>query len=111
MVSFHLALFLALKFISTGATTFRLRTSGVTIFLETWLDRPSILQQYLAISDVAEADYIFISYAHFDQLFGADRIATKTGVIVVAYCEVINLLRSVGIAEDQLQPTDVRWRT
>lgn len=51
----------------TGATTFRLRTRGVTIFLDTWLDRPSVLPKYLAVDDVAEADYIFISHAHFDQ--------------------------------------------
>jgi L-ascorbate metabolism protein UlaG (beta-lactamase superfamily) len=35
--------------------------------LDTWLERPSILPQYLNIDDVTEADYIFISHAHFDQ--------------------------------------------
>jgi L-ascorbate metabolism protein UlaG (beta-lactamase superfamily) len=50
-----------------GATTFRFRTRGVTIFLDTWLDRPSILKTYLPVDDVQEADYIFISHAHFDQ--------------------------------------------
>lgn len=51
----------------TGATTYRLRTRGVTIFLDTWLDRPSVLETYLPVDDVQEADYIFISHAHFDQ--------------------------------------------
>lgn len=50
-----------------GATTFRLRTKGLTIFLDTWLERPSIMPKYLAIEDVQECDYIFISHAHFDQ--------------------------------------------
>jgi L-ascorbate metabolism protein UlaG (beta-lactamase superfamily) len=35
--------------------------------LDTWLERPSILPKYLNIDDVTEADYIFISHAHFDQ--------------------------------------------
>lgn len=53
--------------IGPGATTFRLRTRGVTIFLDTWLDKPSVMPKYLAVDDVTEADYIFISHAHFDQ--------------------------------------------
>jgi hypothetical protein len=51
----------------TGATTFRLKICGLTIFLDTWLDRPSVLPKYLVIEDITEADYIFISHAHFDQ--------------------------------------------
>lgn len=50
-----------------GATTFRLKTNGLTIFLDTWLERPSNIKSYLAIDDVTECDYIFISHAHFDQ--------------------------------------------
>ncbi|KAK0383196.1 hypothetical protein NLU13_9109 [Sarocladium strictum] len=87
-----------------GATTFRLRTRGVTIFLDTWLDKPKILPQYLAVDDVDEADYIFISHAHFDHLPGADRIAIKTGAIVVANNEAINLLRQAGVPDEQLLP-------
>lgn len=93
---------LALNFV--GTTTFRLRTGGVTIFLDTWLDRPSVLPRYLAVDDVTEADYIFISHAHFDHLPGADRIAIHTGAIVVANCEAINLLRLAGVPEEQLLP-------
>ena len=50
-----------------GATTFRLCTNGLTIFLDTWLERPDVLPKYLDINNVTEADYIFISHAHFDQ--------------------------------------------
>ncbi|KAK7935362.1 hypothetical protein PG985_000857 [Apiospora marii] len=56
-----------------GTTTFRLRTRGVTIFLDTWLDKPDVMPGYLAVDDVTEADYISISHAHFDHLPGADR--------------------------------------
>ncbi|KAF2823875.1 hypothetical protein CC86DRAFT_408896 [Ophiobolus disseminans] len=87
-----------------GATTYRLRARGVTIFLDTWLERPSVMPQYLSINNVDEADYIFISHAHFDHLSGADRLAIRTGAIVVANCEAINLLRASGVPENQLLP-------
>ncbi|KAH7205128.1 uncharacterized protein BKA55DRAFT_698660 [Fusarium redolens] len=87
-----------------GATTYRLRTKGVTMFLDTWLDRPSVMPKYLAVDDVAKADYILISHAHFDHLPGADRIAIKTGAIVIANCEAINVLRQAGVPEAQLFP-------
>ena len=51
----------------TGTTTYRLRTNGLTIFLDAWLERPTVLPRYLDIESVTEADYIFISHAHFDQ--------------------------------------------
>ncbi|KAJ0384006.1 hypothetical protein COL922a_009267 [Colletotrichum nupharicola] len=87
-----------------GATTFRLKANGLVIFLDTWLEKPSALSKYLDIDDVTEADYIFISHAHFDHLPGADRIAKKTGAIVIANGEAINLLRSAGVDESQLFP-------
>ncbi|KAK7966932.1 uncharacterized protein PG986_001209 [Apiospora aurea] len=87
-----------------GATAFRLRTRGVTIFLDTWLDKPDVMSSYLAVDDVTEADYIFISHAHLDHLPGADRIAIKTGAIVIANCEAINCLRDAGVPEEQLFP-------
>lgn len=35
---------------------------------------------------------------------GADRLARRTGAIVIANCEAINLLRQAGVPETQLQP-------
>ncbi|KAK8066140.1 hypothetical protein PG997_012887 [Apiospora hydei] len=84
-----------------GATTFRLHTRGVTIFLDTWLDKLDVMPSYLAVDDVTDADYIFISHAHFDHLPGADRIAIKTGAIVIANCEAINCLRDADVPEEQ----------
>ncbi|KAF6802922.1 beta-lactamase domain protein [Colletotrichum sojae] len=81
-----------------GTTTYRLKANGLTIFLDTWLERPSVLPKYLDVDDVDETDYIFISHAHFDHLPGADRIAKKTGAVVIANGEVINLLRGAAAA-------------
>lgn len=51
----------------SGSTCYRLRCQGVTILLDTWLDRPLALPKYIGVDDITEADYIFISHAHFDQ--------------------------------------------
>ncbi|KAJ0296217.1 hypothetical protein COL5a_005027 [Colletotrichum fioriniae] len=87
-----------------GATTFRVKANGLVIFLDTWLERPGVLPKVLAIDDVDEADYIFISHAHFDHLPGADKIAIKTGAHVIANGEAINVLRSAGVPDGQLIP-------
>ncbi|KAG9256518.1 uncharacterized protein F5Z01DRAFT_697194 [Emericellopsis atlantica] len=87
-----------------GAATYRLRTNGLTIFLDAWLDKPAGMPQFLRTDEVEEADYIFISHAHFDHLPGADRIALRTGAVVIANGEAINCLRSAGVPEEQLMP-------
>lgn len=88
----------------TGATTYRLRAKGLTLWLDTWLERPSSLPRFLSIADVKEADYIFISHAHFDHLPGADRLAKQTGATVIANGEAINVLRLAGVPDEQLLP-------
>ncbi|GJC84908.1 UPF0173 metal-dependent hydrolase AnaeK_1127 [Colletotrichum liriopes] len=87
-----------------GATTFRLRAEGITIFHDTWLDKPALMKRHLELEDVQVVDYILISHAHFDHLPGADRLALKTGATVIANCEAINLLRRAGVPESQLLP-------
>ncbi|KAL2837589.1 hypothetical protein BJX68DRAFT_272984 [Aspergillus pseudodeflectus] len=87
-----------------GATTLRLKAKGLTLFLDTWLDKPSCLYSPFRIDDVVEADYIFISHAHFDHLPGADRLALKTGAIVIGDYEAINVLQKAGVPDEQLLP-------
>ncbi|EGU85420.1 hypothetical protein FOXB_04063 [Fusarium oxysporum f. sp. conglutinans Fo5176] len=62
------------------------------------------MPRYLELADVKEADYIFISHAHFDHLPGADVIAKRTGAIIVANGEAINIMREAGVPEKQLLP-------
>src|SRR5690349_10219551 len=85
-----------------GATTFRLKTKGLTIFLDAWLERPASIPSYIRIEDVNEADYILISHAHFDHLPGADKVAKRTGAIIIGNGEAINVMRGAGIPETQL---------
>lgn len=51
-----------------GATTYRLKAHGLTIFLDTWLKRPDNLPVHLSLDDVTECDFILISHAHFDHV-------------------------------------------
>ncbi|KAI5363916.1 hypothetical protein Slin15195_G095710 [Septoria linicola] len=79
-----------------GATTYRLKTNGLTIFLDTWLERPSVLPKFLNIEDVITSSYLMPT--------STNRIAIKTGALVIANGEAINVLRSAGVPEQQLVP-------
>ncbi|CAK7207624.1 hypothetical protein SEUCBS139899_010434 [Sporothrix eucalyptigena] len=85
-----------------GATTFRLRVNGLTLFLDSWLERPSTIPTYLKIDEVTECDYIFISHAHFDHLPGANKLALQTGATIVGNGEAITVMRAAGVPEAQL---------
>ncbi|GIZ47053.1 hypothetical protein CKM354_001015400 [Cercospora kikuchii] len=85
-----------------GTTTFRLEINGLTIFLDTWLERSKAHKKYINIDDVEKADYICISHAHFDHLPGADKLAIRTGARVIGNPETIRILRDAGVPDDQL---------
>ncbi|KAL9562936.1 hypothetical protein ACKAV7_012953 [Fusarium commune] len=77
---------------------------GLTIFHDTWLEKPVGLKRHLELDDVTELDYIVISHAHFDHLPGSDQVALRTGATVIANCEAINRLRDAGVPDTQLIP-------
>jgi L-ascorbate metabolism protein UlaG (beta-lactamase superfamily) len=86
-----------------GTATFRIRTSGVTLFFDAYLDRlPGLEPVGLSTDEVDEADFVFVSHAHFDHLYGADTIALRTGATVVATPESARHLRAGGVPESQL---------
>ena len=52
-----------------GCATFRLRTGGMTIFLDAYIDRaPAAPGTGLVADDIDECDWIVIGHAHFDHL-------------------------------------------
>ena len=86
-----------------GTTTFRIRTGGRTLFFDAYLDRlPGLEPVGLSTAEVTEAQFVFVSHAHFDHLAGADVIALSTGATVVASPESARCLRACGVPEDQL---------
>ncbi|HEY3841759.1 MAG TPA: MBL fold metallo-hydrolase [Acidimicrobiales bacterium] len=88
-----------------GCTTFRLRTGGLTIWLDTFLDRvPDAPPVGLTVGEVEEADYIFISHCHFDHILGANVIAANTGANVVGSYEAMRLMTEGGVPAEQQWP-------
>jgi L-ascorbate metabolism protein UlaG (beta-lactamase superfamily) len=88
-----------------GCTTFRLKTHGLTLFFDTYLDRPPGLPSVgLSAAEVTDADYVFVSHAHFDHMLGADVIAPATGALVVWSYETARILRANNVADEQILP-------
>ena len=81
-----------------GCTTFRLKVGGVTIWLDTFLDRvPEAPQVGLTAAEVDEADFIFVSHSHFDHILGANVVALRTGANVVGSYEAMRLMDGAGV--------------
>ncbi len=86
-----------------GTATFRVRDAGLDLFFDAYLDRlPGLEPVGLSTAEVAKADFVFVSHAHFDHLYGADAIARATGATVVASPESARCLRAGGVPEEQL---------
>jgi L-ascorbate metabolism protein UlaG (beta-lactamase superfamily) len=86
-----------------GTSTFRIRTRGLTLFFDAYLDRlPGLEPVGLSTREVDEADFVFVSHAHFDHLYGVDAVASHTGATVVASPESARCLRASGVPEKQL---------
>jgi L-ascorbate metabolism protein UlaG (beta-lactamase superfamily) len=86
-----------------GTATFRVRHAGLHLFFDAYLDRlPGLEPVGLSTAGVDAADFVFVSHAHFDHLYGADAIALRTGATVVASPESSRCLRACGVPDEQL---------
>jgi L-ascorbate metabolism protein UlaG (beta-lactamase superfamily) len=86
-----------------GTATFRVQVAGLHLFFDAYLDRlPGLDPVGLSTAEVERADFVFISHAHFDHLYGADALARRTGATVVCSPESAWQLRGAGFPEDQL---------
>lgn len=86
-----------------GTATFRVRRPGLDLFFDGYLDRvPGLDPVGLSVAEVTRADFVFVSHAHFDHLYGVAPIARSTGATVVASPESARILRADGVPEEQL---------
>jgi L-ascorbate metabolism protein UlaG (beta-lactamase superfamily) len=88
-----------------GCATFRLRPPGLTVFLDAYIDRaPTAAGTGLTADDVDECDWIVVGHSHFDHLFGAERIARRTGARIIGSYETVRVMEQAGVPVDQMIP-------
>ena len=86
-----------------GTATFRVRGPGLDLFFDAYLDRlPGLDPVGLTTAQVERADFVFVSHAHWDHLYGAAAIARSAGAVVVGSPESARVLRQDGIGEQQI---------
>jgi L-ascorbate metabolism protein UlaG (beta-lactamase superfamily) len=86
-----------------GCATFRLRTGGLTVFLDAYIDRAANAPgSGLTADDIDVCDWIVVGHSHFDHLFGAERIAANTGGRIIGSYETVRVMErgSSGRADD-----------
>lgn len=82
-----------------GTSTFRVKTNGLTLFFDAYLDRiPGLDPVGLSTAEVDQADFIFVSHAHFDHLYGVDTVALRTGATVVCSPRALGTCGRAGSA-------------
>jgi L-ascorbate metabolism protein UlaG (beta-lactamase superfamily) len=88
-----------------GCATFRLTLGKLVVFLDAYLDRvPAAPQVGLRPEDVERADWIVVGHSHFDHLYGAERIAKRTGARILGSHETVRVMEAQGVPLEQMIP-------
>ncbi|MEZ5262701.1 MAG: MBL fold metallo-hydrolase [Acidimicrobiia bacterium] len=90
-----------------GCATYRLTVGDVVVFLDAYIDRvPDAAgpQPPQRPEDVERADWIVIGHSHFDHLWGAERIAARTGATIIGSHETVRVMEKAGVPLRQLLP-------
>jgi hypothetical protein len=86
-----------------GCATFRLRTPGLTIFLDAYIDRaPIAAGAGRSAADVTECDWILVGHSHFDHLFGAETIMANTSATLIGSYETVRVMEAAGVAANRM---------
>lgn len=88
-----------------GCSTFRLTVGGLVIFLDAYLDRvPGAQFAGLLPEQVERADWIVVGHSHFDHLYGAERIARRTGARILGSHETVRVMEAQGLPVERMIP-------
>lgn len=86
-----------------GCATFALKTAGLTIFLDAYIDRVADAEgPGVTTEEVDVCDWIVVGHSHFDHLYGAERIALKTGATIIGSYETVRIMEAQGVPLEQL---------
>ena len=88
-----------------GCATFRLTLGDTVVFLDAYIDRVAGAPgPGLSAGDIDRADWIVIGHSHFDHLWGAERIALRTGATIIGSHETIRVMEAQGVPLSQMIP-------
>ena len=80
-----------------------MRTAGLTIFLDAYIDRaPSAAGAGRSAADITECDWILVGHSHFDHLFGAETIMASTTATLVGSYETVRVMEEAGVPPDRM---------
>ena len=92
-----------------GCATFALKTAGLTIMLDAYIDRiegaagPTDAAGLPLTADVvSECDWLVIGHSHFDHLWGAERIMANTNATLIASYESVRLMEQAGVPLERM---------
>lgn len=86
-----------------GCATFRLRTAGLTVFLDAYIDRaPIAAGAGRSAAEVAECDWILVGHSHFDHLYGAETILANTSAMLIGSYETVRVMEAAGVPPDRV---------
>src|SRR5947208_296242 len=88
-----------------GCATFRLTLDELVIFLDAYIDRvPAASGPGVRTEDIDKANWIVIGHSHFDHLWGAERMAKRTGATIIGSHETVRIMEKEGVPLSQLIP-------
>jgi L-ascorbate metabolism protein UlaG (beta-lactamase superfamily) len=92
-----------------GCATFRMRTAGLTIFLDAYIDRmdgaagpKDDAGRPVTADSVTECDWIVVGHSHFDHLYGAERIMANTEATLIGSYESVRVMEQAGVPLDRM---------
>lgn len=88
-----------------GCATFRLTVDDLVVFLDAYIDRVQGAEgPGIECEDIERASWILVGHSHFDHLWGAERIALRTGATIVGSHETVRVMEAQGVPPSQLLP-------
>ena len=86
-----------------GCATYRMRTGGLTVMLDAYIDRAADAAGPGArTEDITDCDWIVIGHSHLDHLYGAERVMAQTDATLIGSYETIRAMTEAGVAPERM---------
>lgn len=86
-----------------GCATFAMKTAGMTILLDAYIDRvPGAAGAGRTADEIQACDWIVVGHSHFDHLWGAERIMANTDAKLIGSYETIRVMERAGISTERM---------